>query len=323
MDNGALSGIGKASSDHARNRSNIKNGAAAGRKQQENATLNRNRKNSGRVDKKTRNIAIAAAAILLVSCSALFGSGGEKEEPVSTAAVANNTTVLAEIEEKQPITTSTESAAEIAEEKEQNSSISKDTAVDTSIAEKDSKEALTLIASSTESNEAENAVRQSGVESDTASEQLQQEAEAQAAADAAALQAQQEAEARAAAEAEALRVQQEAAQAAEQAAALQAQQEAAAAAALQAQQQTVVQSTAQPTVVSSGGGESNFNTYDNAAQQQTTETYVLNTNPDRKKIHHPSCSSVKKIAPENYQTTSLSIQELQAQGYTLCGNCFR
>ena len=64
----------------------------------------------------------------------------------------------------------------------------------------------------------------------------------------------------------------------------------------------------------------NFNTYDNQEQQNTTEQYVLNTNT--MKIHYPGCSSVPKIAPHNYATSSLSVSELEAQGYTTCGRCF-
>ena len=71
----------------------------------------------------------------------------------------------------------------------------------------------------------------------------------------------------------------------------------------------------------STGGDSNFNTYDNASQQQTEATYVLNTST--KKIHHPSCSSVKKIAPKNYSTSNSSVDELISQGYSTCGNCFK
>ncbi len=69
----------------------------------------------------------------------------------------------------------------------------------------------------------------------------------------------------------------------------------------------------------SGNGE-NFNTYDNAEQQQTSDTFVLNTST--RKIHHPTCRDVKKIAPDNYSTTNQSIDELTAQGYTTCGHCF-
>lgn len=72
--------------------------------------------------------------------------------------------------------------------------------------------------------------------------------------------------------------------------------------------------------LSSSGDNSNFNTYDNASQQQTEATYVLNTHT--KKIHYPHCGSVKKIAPQNYSTSNSSIDELISQGYTTCGNCF-
>ncbi len=53
---------------------------------------------------------------------------------------------------------------------------------------------------------------------------------------------------------------------------------------------------------SGSGDASNFNTYDNTDQQQTADTYVLNTSSH--KIHHPDCSSVPKIAPQNYSTSS-------------------
>lgn len=70
-----------------------------------------------------------------------------------------------------------------------------------------------------------------------------------------------------------------------------------------------------------GTGGSNFNTYNNAEQQNTTAAFVLNTSS--MKIHYPSCYSVKKIAPQNYATSSLSLEELKGQGYTTCGNCFK
>jgi hypothetical protein len=73
--------------------------------------------------------------------------------------------------------------------------------------------------------------------------------------------------------------------------------------------------------VSNSGGENNFNTYNNEEQQNTTAQYVLNTHT--KKIHFPSCSSVKKISPENYSTSNSSIDELTVLGYTTCGNCFK
>lgn len=71
----------------------------------------------------------------------------------------------------------------------------------------------------------------------------------------------------------------------------------------------------------SSGGDSNFNTYNNPEQQNTSMTWVLNTNS--KKIHYPSCKSVAKIAPHNYSTSSDSLDTLRAQGYDTCGNCFK
>lgn len=71
---------------------------------------------------------------------------------------------------------------------------------------------------------------------------------------------------------------------------------------------------------SSGSGDGgNFNTYDNAQQQDTSASYVLNTST--MKFHRPSCSSVKKIAPQNYSTSNNSREELISQGYSPCGKC--
>ena len=76
---------------------------------------------------------------------------------------------------------------------------------------------------------------------------------------------------------------------------------------------------------SSSGGNSgnadNFNTYDNSDQQKTEAKRVLNTSS--MKIHYPSCSQVKKIAPHNYATSNASEAELLAQGYTTCGVCHK
>ncbi len=69
---------------------------------------------------------------------------------------------------------------------------------------------------------------------------------------------------------------------------------------------------------SSGYG---FDTYNIPEQQDTEETYVLNTST--LKIHHPTCKDVAKIKPANYATSSSSTDELMAQGYTLCGHCFK
>ncbi len=87
----------------------------------------------------------------------------------------------------------------------------------------------------------------------------------------------------------------------------------------EAENETVTRS--QPEVNSSGGGGSNFDTYDIPSQQETSDTYVLNTNT--LKIHHPTCNDVRKISPDNYATTNSSIEELMSKGYTTCGHCFR
>ena len=70
---------------------------------------------------------------------------------------------------------------------------------------------------------------------------------------------------------------------------------------------------------SGGGSGENFNTYNPAEQQNTQDSWVLNTNT--MKIHYPSCSQVKKIAPQNYSTSNLSEGELKNQGYSTCGVC--
>ena len=96
------------------------------------------------------------------------------------------------------------------------------------------------------------------------------------------------------------------------------------AAAQKAAEEAETQQVEQQTRSQSGGGNgggSNFNTYDNAEQQNTTEQWVLNTS--RKKIHYPSCRDVKKIAPQNYDTSNASLDDLINQGYTRCGHCFK
>jgi len=81
------------------------------------------------------------------------------------------------------------------------------------------------------------------------------------------------------------------------------------------------ESPSSSTGTGSGGNADNFNTYNNPDQQQTEETYVLNT--DSKKIHHPTCDYVAKIAPKNYATSSKSVISLEAQGYSKCKKCFK
>lgn len=80
-----------------------------------------------------------------------------------------------------------------------------------------------------------------------------------------------------------------------------------------------VENVQEETSQGGGGNGDNFNTYDIPEQQNTEETYVLNTNT--MKFHYPSCKSVKKIKPENYATSSASRDELISQGYDPCGNC--
>lgn len=70
---------------------------------------------------------------------------------------------------------------------------------------------------------------------------------------------------------------------------------------------------------STNNGKSNFNTYNNTAQQETSASYVLNKST--KKFHHPYCDSVKKIAPKNYKTSSESRSTLIKLGYSPCGKC--
>lgn len=73
--------------------------------------------------------------------------------------------------------------------------------------------------------------------------------------------------------------------------------------------------------IDSAPSENNFDTYNNPEQQQSTDAYVLNTSSN--KIHYPHCSSVAKIAPQNYATSSASLAELKSQGYSTCGICFK
>ncbi len=63
--------------------------------------------------------------------------------------------------------------------------------------------------------------------------------------------------------------------------------------------------------------EAHFTDYDIPEQQNTFE-YVLNTSTH--KFHSPSCSSVKKIKPENYSTTD-SRENAINSGYEPCGKC--
>ena len=57
------------------------------------------------------------------------------------------------------------------------------------------------------------------------------------------------------------------------------------------------------------------------ASGETSEVirYVCNTNT--KKLHYPSCDSVKQMNESNRMNTNQSRDELIAQGYQPCGNC--
>ena len=65
------------------------------------------------------------------------------------------------------------------------------------------------------------------------------------------------------------------------------------------------------------GNEYNFDKYYISGRENTEYTYVLNTST--MKIHHPDCSSVPTIKPENFAETNKSIQELELEGYSTCG----
>lgn len=92
-------------------------------------------------------------------------------------------------------------------------------------------------------------------------------------------------------------------------------------AAKEAEEKRLAEERASASTGSGGSGNAdNFNTYNNTEQQQTSDPFVLNTSTH--KIHYPGCRDVPKIAPQNYSTSSQSLDELKAQGYTTCGHCF-
>lgn len=66
------------------------------------------------------------------------------------------------------------------------------------------------------------------------------------------------------------------------------------------------------------GNADNFYLYDNPEQQNTLDSYVLNTNT--MKFHYPHCQWVPRIAPEHYQTSN-DRGEIVAQGYEPCKAC--
>lgn len=58
---------------------------------------------------------------------------------------------------------------------------------------------------------------------------------------------------------------------------------------------------------------------ENKKAAKNSTVYVLNANT--KKIHLPSCRSVKKIADKNKEKSRESKEKLEKQGYTPCKNC--
>lgn len=58
---------------------------------------------------------------------------------------------------------------------------------------------------------------------------------------------------------------------------------------------------------------------DKQEEKAVSSTYILNVNT--KKIHYPTCRSVKQMKEENKQESNLSREELIGQGYSPCGNC--
>lgn len=87
----------------------------------------------------------------------------------------------------------------------------------------------------------------------------------------------------------------------------------------EAERITQEQSQAAQAVDQSQNSANNFNTYDNASQQQKTSNFVLNTST--MKFHNPGCKDVKKIAPQNYSTYDGSRDDVMNQGYSPCGHC--
>ncbi len=54
---------------------------------------------------------------------------------------------------------------------------------------------------------------------------------------------------------------------------------------------------------------------------ETEETWVLNINT--MKIHYPTCNSVTQMKEKNKRISHLSLEELLANGYSKCKNCFK
>lgn len=57
------------------------------------------------------------------------------------------------------------------------------------------------------------------------------------------------------------------------------------------------------------------------SSDEQAQDYILNTS--RKKIHLPNCRSVGQMAEKNKKAVHDTISNLEAQGYTRCGNCLK
>lgn len=61
------------------------------------------------------------------------------------------------------------------------------------------------------------------------------------------------------------------------------------------------------------------NKENNSLSNMISDKYVLNTNS--KKVHFPTCSSVKDISDKNKSPYNGKAEDLTSQGYTPCGIC--
>ena len=71
-------------------------------------------------------------------------------------------------------------------------------------------------------------------------------------------------------------------------------------------------------------GESSLTNAPEADNKETTDTngtYIININPESKKIHLPDCASVKKMSDKNKKEHTGSLEEYLNDGYTPCGSC--
>lgn len=57
------------------------------------------------------------------------------------------------------------------------------------------------------------------------------------------------------------------------------------------------------------------------AEEETTETYIVNT--ETNKFHIPGCSSEKAILPEHRKEVHGSFEEVRQMGYSPCGRCLK